>query len=284
MKLSEARKILGIEKTASKDEILKRYDIILKKYKNTNIVDGVKVEDVNDAYNVLMGYDLSNKPDMKPTEPSFFSKMWAKLLKLDPVKVDTFFLYNKYKIIAGIIGFIFIFSLVKSIVTRVDPDLYFTSVGQITITEPEKVQESIKSKIPELKAPMVEAMYLGPNDQGEQAYAMAMKVTTVLAAGDMDVILVDKEKYESLAKQGAFVKIEDLSKSTGIDLPKEQSLLVKPDEGLGDEAVYGIDVTTSKFLGENNIKGNKIIMGVRINAKHMDSAVKLFKIIYESTK
>lgn len=282
MKKPEARTILGVDKYATKDDIIKRYDIILKKYKNSDVVDGVKVEDVNDAYNVLMGYDLSDSPEIKPSEPSAFSKFWARLLKLDPKEVENFFNYNTGKIIIGIIALILVGSFVKSIVTNVKPDLYFTTVGQINIAEPEKVQESIKSKIPELKAPTAEAMYMSPNDQGDQAYAIAMKVTTVLAAGDMDVVLVDKEKYESLAKQGAFEKVEDISKAMGIDLPKDESLSVKPDEG--DSAVFGVDVTNSEYLKENNIKGSKMIAAIKINCNHKDAALKLYKIIYESVK
>jgi DnaJ-class molecular chaperone with C-terminal Zn finger domain len=282
MKKSEARVLLGIDKNASKDDIFKRYDIILKKYKNSDVVDGVKIEDVNEAYNLLMGYDLTNSPEIKPTEPSAFSKFCARLFKLDPKKVENFFNYNTGKIIIGIIALILIGSFIKSIVTSVKPDLFLTSVGQINITDSEKVQENLKSKLPELKAPTVEAMYLGPNDEGDQAYAVAMKVTTVLAAGDMDVVLVDKEKYESLAKQGAFEKVEDVSKALGIDLPKDESLLVKTDDG--DNAVFGVDVTNSEFLKENNIKGNKMIAAIKINCNHKDAAQKLYKIIYESVK
>jgi len=283
--LAEARKILGIDKNATKDEIVKRYDIILKKYKDSDEVDGVKIEDVNSAYNLLMGYDLSGKPEMQPSEPSAFSKFCAKITKQDPKKVENFFNYNTGKIIIGIIAVILLGSFIKSIVTNVKPDLYFTSIGQISIAEPEKVQDVIKKEIPDLKAPLVEPMFIGPNDQGDQAYAVAMKITTVLAAGDMDVILVDKEKYESLAKQGSFEKVEDLSKAMGVDLPKDESLLIKPDEG--DSAVFGVDVTNSEFLKENGInvvKGNKIIAAVKINCNHKAAAQKLYKIICESVK
>jgi len=280
--LIEARKVLGINENTTKDEVIKRYEMLLKKYKESEEVDGVKVEDINNAYNLIMGYDLSDKPEMQPSEPSFFSKLWAKLFKLDAKKVDNFFLYNKYTIIISIVGIILLFSIIKGVITRVDTDFYLTSIGQITIEDSEKVQENIKKITPSLQAPLAEALYIGQNDQGEQTYAMMMKISASLAAGEMDLILVDKDMYDSLAKQGAFETVDDLSKSIGFSLPKDEELFVKPEEGEG--AVYGVDVTNSQFLKENGIKGKKIIATIRINAKHKDIALQFYKSIFETIK
>lgn len=305
--LTEARKLLGVDEKATKDDIIKRYDVILKKYKDTDEIDGVKLEDLYNAYNLLMGYDLSDKPEMQPEKPSFFSTLSAKIFKLDARKVDNFFHYNKWKILAGIIGLIVVISTIKTIVTNVPADLYLTSVGEISIKEPEKVEANIKTLIPTLKAPQVEAMYIksavnqdqtatpqpqqGQQSQqvnqqlqqgqdGEQNYAMQMKVTVMLAAGDLDVLLVDKANYEYYAKQGTFINVGDISKDLGIDIKKDDALKIDTTEG--ESGVYGVDVTNSQFLKDNGIIGKQIIATVRVKAKHEEDALKLYKKIYET--
>jgi len=126
-------------------------------------------------------------------------------------------------------------------------------------------------------------MYLGSNDQGDQAYAMSMKVTAMIAAGDMDLILVDMTKYESLAKQGAFETVDSLAGELGISLPKEEKFLVKPNDAK-ESLVFGIDVTNSTFLKDNDINGEQIIAAIRVNSKHKQAALELYKTIYTTIK
>lgn len=312
--LTEARKLLGVDEEATRDEIIKRYDVILKKYKNTDEIDGVKLEDLYNAYNLLMGYDLSDKPEMQPEKPSSFSKFFAKLFKLDIKKVDNFFHYNKWKIVISIIALIIAGSVIKSMVTSVPADLFVSSIGQITIDDSVKVEETLKAMIPGLKSPEVEALVISgvytnqgqqatpqpqqgqqsqqiqeqqnqqlqQNQQSEQDYAMLMKVTVMLAAGDFDLILVDKTNYETFAKQGTFETVEQISKDLGIVLPKDESLKIETNDGVTD--IFGIDVTNSNFLKDNGFKGKKMIATIRVNAHHRDSALKVYKKIFETIK
>jgi len=307
--LTEARKLLEVDEKATKDDIIKRYDVILKKYRNTDEIDGVKLQDLYEAYNLLMGYDLSDKPEMQPEPPSFLSSMSARLFKLDSRKVDNFLHYNKWKILAGIVAIILIVSTIKSIVTNVPVDFYLTTVGEISIENSEKVDANLKALIPTIKGPQVEQMFIratGVNQgqqstptaqtneklqqtqqlqqgqQGEQDYALNMKLTVMITAGELDLLLVDNNIYQNYGQQGTFETVNQISKDLGMDLPKDESLKVETMEG--ETGIYGVDVTNSEFLKENGITGKKIIATIRINAKHRDTALQVYKKIFETIK
>lgn len=281
MDLTEARKMLGVDENTPKEEINKRYEILLKRYKTSDVVDGISVIDLNNAFSAIMGYDLSDDPSMH-TEPSSFSKFIGKIFKIDAKKVDNFFNYNTTKIIIAIVSVIILSSLIKEVVLSKPTDLYLNSIGDITISQPIQVEENLKKIIPTLGKPSVEALYIGKNNQGDQEYSMVTKASLMLAAGDMDIILVDADYYENFAYQGAFVSVDEISKELGITLPKDEALLTKTSEGQKD--VFGVDVTNSEFLKENGIQGEKVIATIRVNPKHGKDALQIYKLIYDSIK
>lgn len=273
----EACKILGVSEDAAKDEIIKRYDILLKKHRAISQAGGKEeysMEQIDEAYNLLMGYE-SEQPETPAKSSPVLGLVYRKL-NLDEKKVNNFFHYHKTHIVVSIIALIVLITTVRGCVNRVNPDLFFTIMGDIYVTDVEKVQNGIKEILPEAKAPQVDSVILTEKDQGEQAYAMQMKAVTLMAAGDMDLLILDKINFERFAKQGAFISLEDLANELGIDREKNKSYVITPEEG-GKEALYGINVTESAFLKQQNIKGKEMIAAIRINAKHQDKAVSLFK-------
>lgn len=276
---SEAYKILGLADGVSKDEILKRYDTLMKKYKAGDIEKGTTIEEVDNAYNVLMGYDLKGRKDMKPGKLGFFTKLWAKVLNMDERKVENFIHYHKYHVLAVIVAIALLFSIVKGCVTRVDPDFYFTTIGEIYVADAEKTAEALKPLLPGIVAPQVDPLLLSDKDQGEQAYAMQMKAMTMMAAGDMDLMVLDLKNYKSYAAQGAFLKIDDMEQSLGIKLEKNEALKVTSQDA--GEAIYGIDITNSKLMKDIGITGKQLIVAVRVNAKHEETAFKALRVILD---
>lgn len=278
----DAYKILGLPEGSSKDEVIKRYDVLVKKHRNGYKEDGIGIEEVDNAYNTIMGYDMSGRKDMKPKEPNKFSKLLGKITKIDERSIENFFHYHKVHIIVTIIALGFLYSLIHGIVTKVDPDFYLTSIGEIYIQDTEKLSSTLKDIIPDLNAPQIDPLFMSEKDQGQQAYAMQMKSMTMLAAGEMDVILVDKANYEKFATQEAFENIDYLESILGLKLERKEELKITP-EGKSED-IFGIDITNTKFVKENNIQGKEIIAAIRVKAKHTDKSVALLKYILSDKK
>lgn len=279
LEMEEAYRRLGVTDGATKDEIVKRYDILLKRHKissQTGEKEEYTIEQINEAYNLLMGYE--NKAPEILVKPNPILRFICKSFKLDEKKTSNFFHYHKVHIVVGIIALIIVFTTVRGCINRVDPDFYLTFMGEIYVTDVEKVQNSVKEVLPDLVAPQVDPILLSDKDQGEQAYAMIMKATTLMAAGDMDLLILDKANFEKFGKQGAFIRMEDLIKELNVDKEKNKSFMLTPEE-TSEEGVYGIDVSESEFLKQQNIVGKEMIAAIKVNAKHHDKAIELLKAI-----
>lgn len=281
--IKEAREILGVAADANKDEILKRYDILLKKHKVSSRAgeeENIKIEDINKAYNLLMGYE-SIQPEIPPRSNPLLAAV-CKKFKWDEKKVANYIHYYKVHAVVGIIALIVLITTVRGCVTRVDPDFYLTTIGNIYIADSEVVEKDLKELFPELKAPVVDPLYITGEDMSEQNYAMQMKAMTLLAAGDMDVVIMDKDNFNKYVKQGALTKLDDLVDQLNIDKEKNKDYIVKPSEETVEdleEGLYGVDISESEFIKRNNIKGKEIIAAIKVNPRHKDKSVEVLKIL-----
>ncbi len=279
----EARKILGVTKESSKDEIEKRYDIALKKYRamkaEGTLEDKAQLEFDNstEAYRILMGY-IVDEPKVEKKE-TYADKAFEKA-GIDRKKANNFFYYYKFHILIAIVAIIVIGLSVKSIVTKVDPDITIGLMGIVNQQETESFGEKIKEQIPEIKEIAFDTALLtgDPNDQ--QAYVYMQKAMVMLAATDIEVFIVNKYAFDLYAQNGAFMKLEDIADNLGIDTSNSENLKIrvvdeweelsdmnaerKPKTYVDAEPqLYGIDVSNSEFLKDVNIIGPEKILVVK---------------------
>ena len=90
--LNEAHKILGVSKNASKNDIERRYSIILKKHRMNSTQDQesgeqINIDEVTSAYNLLMGYVEPQAEEEAKAPNPLMQKMG-----IDEKKAKNFFL------------------------------------------------------------------------------------------------------------------------------------------------------------------------------------------------
>jgi len=279
--MKDAYEVLGVKETASKDEIKKRYDVLLKKHRIlesagqlSETSQEVSLEDINRAYNLIMGYDTGEKPegDGKNANPIF------KRLNLDEKKVNNFFYYYKVHMIVGIILVLVLAFTLKGCISKVNADLSMDFIGNFNYNETDPLALKIKNDIPGLKAAEVEIIPLTGKLDSQQEYAFQMKAVAVLSVGDADVYIMDKTNFEKYGKQGVFSSLDNLATELNIngDTNKDCLLTSINDKS---EHLYGIDVSKSSILKESGVISNEAIAGIRLNAKHQENAVKLIKLL-----
>lgn len=318
MDKKEARKILGVSKETSRNDIERRFSILLKKQrlvKETPAVDeegvaevtqeagltqetGVTQEEysfeqVTQAYNILMGYELPVKEEAPSKAAPLFKKAG-----IDEKKARNFFYYYKYHILAVIIAIVSMVFIVRGCVNRVDTDFTTAFIGKISYSETEKLKEATKVNIPEIKEPGFDGAFISEDDHGEQQYAMVMKATVLFAAGDVDVFILDKANFERYAKSGAFLSLDDIAPKLGVDMEKNKEYIVKIEESediSGDkskdtsedsvvsepveEHLYGIDISQSAALKESGIIGKEMIAALYVGGKQQEKAIKYLQFI-----
>ncbi len=273
-----AHEILGVGKNASKNDIERRYSIILKKHRmaaaeGQENAEAVDIDEVTAAYSLLMGY----------VEPETEAKAPNPLLKkvgIDEKKAGNFFHYYKIHIIIGIIALIVIGATVRGCVTRVDPDFNIAFLGSLYFNETDVLKDTIKKEIPEIKEPGFDGAFIGTGDSagGQQEYAMQMKAMVLFAAADVDLFILDKENFEKYVDQGAFISLDEIAPRLGIDSEKSKPYTLKTNDDPAKH-IYGIDISKSEVLKNANIQGKEMIAAIPIRGKMPEKAEKVIALL-----
>lgn len=294
----EARSILKVAKGATKDELEKKYDILLKKYRVMKL-DGTLDEkaqtdfdNCTEAYRILMGYEVDEPKTIK--KETYADKAFEKA-GIDKKKADNFFYYYKFHILIGIVALIVIILTVHSFVTRVEPDVTIGLMGEVNQQEFDLFKAKISKNIPEIKEVAFDSAMLSDRYQDAQSAAYMQKAMVLLAASDIKVYIVSKYVYNTYAPNGAFTDLEGIAGKLDIDVSNSENLKLrvvdeweeptdptaksKPKTYVDAEPrLYGIDVTDCDFFKDLNIVGPEKILVVRPEAEKDELVLKLIKL------
>ncbi len=297
--LQEARKILGVTKASSKEDIEKKYDVILKKYRilklEGNINEAAEAEfyKSTDAYRIIMGYEVE-EPKVAKKE-TYTDKAFDKV-GIDRKKADNFFHYYKYHILIGIVAAIIIALTVRSIVTKVDPDISIGLMGEINYEVQDSFKDKITKNVPEIKEISLDTVVLSDRFEDAQSYAYLQKAMVLLAASDIDMFLVNKYAFDTYAINGAFMPLDQIIKDNNIYISESKAIKLrvvdeweepssstdtqrKPKSYVDSEPkLYGIDVTNSEFFKDLNVIEPEKILVVRVKPKNYDLVIELIKL------
>lgn len=282
--IKDAYEVLGLSENASKEDIEKRYSILLRKYKNVGIDDKENNENLNDeferiinAYNLLMGFETPEDKNVTPKKPNPILK-W---LGIDQKKFENFIHYYKFHILGGVAATIFLISIIHSIVTNTDPDVNVAFVGSIFCQDTETFKEKVMDAIPDLNAVGTDSAIMFEDMNGQMEIASNMKITILFSAADTDVFIIDKEQFDRFVQHGAFEKLDKLAEELKIEESGVKVYRAKAEED-EQEHIYGIDLTQNAVLKECGIEGEEIIGAVRVNSKHRDEAISVIKYLYNN--
>lgn len=303
MDKKEARKVLGVSKEISNNDIERKYAILLKKNRmlreqpeeTAGKQEEYSFEEITQAYNVLMGYEVT----IKEEPPSKVAPLLKKA-GIDEKKAKNFFYYYKYHIIVGIILLIGIVLTVRGCVTRVDPDFNIAFIGEISYSDTTKLKDTIRAEIPEILEPGFDGAFVSDKADGEQQYAMMTKAVVLFAAGDIDIFILDKASYNTYAKQGAFTSLDEIAPKLGVDMETNKDYIVKIEETTdeldgnsgknskdnkaaapAEEHLYGFDISQSKVLKESGIIAGEMIATISCRSKQQDKAMKVLQLLME---
>lgn len=272
MTREDACRILGVTEDADKTEITRKYEILLKRNKTARIEgvsdqNTVDIKEIDQAYNLLMGYDTQDMvEDYEIKENKVLKKVG-----LDEKKLRNFFYYYKFHLIIGIIVLIVAGSFITSLVTKPEPDFYLVFAGRLFYGNSDIIKDKITEKIPDIKHPVIDSALVGDNAANLPEYNANMKLTALLAAGDVDVFILDRPTFEKLGKQGFLMNLDSYMKKFEIDMNKNtKNLLRAKDEPA--RHLYGIDVTDKSFFKELRIIGEEKIVAISVRARRRENA------------
>ncbi len=278
----QALEILELSSDANTEDVSKRYGILARKFRNIEIDDrGYTITDITRAYNLLMGITYIDKHEQERQKklrenPPFL----ARILKVDPLKLENFFNYYSAHMIITLVAVVIMFFSIRSCVNQIPPDFALLFHGAIFCEEQAPIEADIKERLPGVEAPSVQFISSMSEDPQYQ-YASQMKFVAMIAAQELDVVVMDKVTFESFTGQGVFLPLDDILDELGF--PDER--YVKGHENIGEsedmrpingpEKIFGIDISDNIFISDNKIYTTEAIVAIVRNTKRMDKAKEL---------
>ncbi len=280
--IEEARRILGVNADASKNDIEKRYWVLLKKSKaEKNAKSGdsasnpetIDIDRATKAYNILMGYEV---PESETTDE--LGTVKGKSI-IDRKKAGNFFYYYKVHIILGAILILFLSITLRSCMTKVEPDFNLAFMGKINYTDTNDLKKAIQSNIPEIKEPGFDGAYVTLDEKSPTDETMMIqKAMVIMMASETDVYILDKDLFEIYAEDGFFEPLDADAEDLGFGVESQQALYAKV-EGDTEEKLYGIDVTNSSILEETGIAGKTLIAAISVNSRYKEKALDMVRLL-----
>lgn len=116
-----------------------------------------------------------------------------------------------------------------------------------------------------------------PEDTTQYGVANQMKLTTLMAAGDVDVFIMDEETYGELQNLGAFKELSGLMTSEQME-KWEAYLHYDRDPESGEEGVYALELDTSPVLEKYQLYGGGTVYGaVMVGSSRSETGIQFFE-------
>ncbi|HPU22116.1 MAG TPA: hypothetical protein PL099_03935 [Thermoclostridium caenicola] len=283
-----ALEIFGLREDASKETIIKRYNVLFKKIRYMEDAGdmGFTRDELEEAYKLLMDIAYHDpEEERRKLARQQHPNPILKALGIDQDKLSNFIYYNKWKFIVGALVLIFVIYAIVSITSRVDPDFKLIIAGEIYVEDIEATEQALKTLV-DIKEPQAQHIPISDRLDPQSQSVYEQKLSVEIMAGNNDVFIVDLNLYKRLAPFGIFVPLDDRLDELGIDSYDEQLLVALQTED-GESVsprLYGVDVTGSRFLDEQGIEGERLIAVIMANAEHADDASEFIKKLAEAVQ
>jgi len=196
MTKEQAYEILELNKTATKEQINKKYENFMRLAKFDSSVDDVLI---TKAYDTLLGYSWNETDKESP----YYQK------GINKKKIENFFYHYTRHLIYGIFALIVFSVLMISIFSRQPkPDIGVLVIGNTIVADQEGLEEQFETDynfdfVQVINVPMTHSV------DGALTSSYMYKLATTLQGGEVEIIFSGMDELEFLTEEDA---CEDLSK------------------------------------------------------------------------
>lgn len=284
---------LGLPEGAPREDVEKRYDILLRrsKHRANRGDDGEAMDfgEINRAYKTIVAYE-DRKVVSSITEQQYGKyKKYAKQAE----KVDHFFSYYKWHVV-GVLAAIGL--LIYGITSYIDHreeqarlaalppiDLEASFLGLFYLPEgqrdTEELEAAVLGQFPEWQRfeATVQTFNMARPDQMDMA--MQQKIVVQLATEKPDVYIMDADTFEWIARNRVLLELDAEAEGRLKPLLTEgaaRRALVQRDsfdESTLEEHVYGIDIGASPLAEALPLGMREMIVGVRADTENWENAM-----------
>ncbi|MBU5440646.1 hypothetical protein [Paenibacillus sp. MSJ-34] len=276
--LKKAYEILGLSEDATKEEVEKRYFLLIRKDRarknrsndDEDSAETVTIEQVNQAYKTITQYEQKLQDEGKPQRSVFASRL------------DHFFHYYKFHVLGAILLVVLIAYFVNSMIDQrqqraaealLPPEnLSVMYLGEFYSEDLDKAQESILQAFPSWERVGVSITYFPQEAKDPYDIAMQQKSMITLMTEKPDIYITDQYNFERLRDQGLFLRLDELESS--LKSLDDSAVYRYRAEGDESEHIYGIDMSDIPFLNDIPVSAAKEkVVTVRTDAPNKANAL-----------
>ncbi|MEF2247814.1 J domain-containing protein [Paenibacillus sp. GXUN7292] len=291
--LKKQYEILGLPEFADKEEVEKRYSLLLRRERSRQKLEapdeassqenGLDFEQVTAAYKQILAYE-----DQKFTE-AFNEQEYGKYKKLSgqAQKVDHFWRYYKYHtigaiaavalLIYGIISFIDHQEEKKRLASLPPVDVSVMFMGTFGMKENDdkfdRINDALLEAFPDWSRFDSNIIFVPKDDMNQMAYLQ--KATVILATEIDDLYVMDEAMLHWIGQQGAFLDLgEEPMLAPLLTEQNSKKFAIQEDP---TERIYAVDLGQTEFVNDVPVLGQNFYVGIRINAKNPEKAKQFLK-------
>ncbi len=291
MTRQDALAILGLDPAATQEQIEKRYELLVRRYRHaTDQPAQDSLARINAAYAALNPQPTPVAWQSQPGQRLILGKSWAYW--------KNWFYYTRWTLLAAAAALAFVVYLVVTMVTNRPADFKILLVGEYRLVDETLSQDAVFSSFeasvvdalqpiqPEIKKASLEWIQLGYAADGSLNEAAAdiqyqqanlMKAMAQLSSEDFDVILLSRGAYVNYAAQTDFGDLAPLQDLLAQRLPEQQlaqlqALSLHPDDSTAT-TVTGLDVTALEPLAALSLAGEPLVVTVGPRSQQPDLAI-----------
>ncbi|QHT62583.1 J domain-containing protein [Paenibacillus lycopersici] len=292
--LKKAYELLGLPEGASKEDVEKRYFLLIRRERASRQRDeseqpgeqAAGLEGINKAYKTILEYE--EKQTMEQFNAAAYGKY--KGMAGSAQKVDHFFSYYKFHVLGAIALILIIIFSTKGYIDHrhkmaelaklppIDVSVsffgeYYSKDGTYPVTDMKPLEADFLSQFPQWERVQTFFTYVPSTMQSEQDSALMQKSIIDLMMNKADVYILDKANFAKLAMDGSLLPL-DGENAAKLGAGLKPALEYKATtEDVPEEHVYGVDISASPLLKAIPVVGKEYIAGVRVNAGRPDNAL-----------
>ncbi|MGN7454495.1 hypothetical protein ACTHPH_06755 [Paenibacillus pasadenensis] len=297
-KIKQAYAELGLEPGAAKEDVEKRYDLLLRRARSSRsgaqLQEGqVELERINAAYRTIQERDRAESTE------AYNEQAYGKYKGMAPAmqKIDHFFSYYKFHLLGAIV-------LIAAVVyginayqdkKREEAELAKLPPAAIAVSffgqfigadgsspigggvDLKTAEEQIVKRFPDWKRAIVHLTFVPEEPQSSQDMAMVQKSLIDLISNKDDVYILDKLNFEKLARDGALVDLAPHAAKLGLDADDSRAVRTVTTDDPSTEQWFGVDVSDSPLIKSMGLAGNTFIATIRADTQKLDNSLQLIQ-------
>ncbi|WP_309122774.1 hypothetical protein [Paenibacillus sp.] len=305
MEKQQAYEKLGLTAGATRDEVEKRYEILMRREKQKEIRGETSdFEQINRAYKLILEWEH------REAVGAIQEKQYGKYKKYasQAERVDHFFSYYKWHLIGGIAAIALviygIFAYVEhreeqarlAALPPAELEASFLGLFQLPTADDseEALEAAIVEQMPGWQRVEADVLTFNMAEQGMTDAAMLQKVVVMLATESPDIYVMDGASFEWIARNGVLLpldaevegRLKDILPEGAAKKAAEAETDPNNPSGvlLGEEHVYGIDLGGTAFAESLPLAMQDMIVGIRLDSENADNALAMIERALQSAK